>query len=640
MNGLMTRMPRQAAQSALDLFLALSAWAFAYLVRFNLDLFAAAPYLNLNAVVILSVVQVASLALVGNYSRLWRYTSLSDLRLLVFGVGLGALLMLALAIVGGQYFFVPRSVLLSQPVFFFLLAGSVRVSRRWWREAGSHRELRKPGEPVIVIGAGDAAAALVAEFQRAQRWRALALLDDDPVKLQAVIHGVRVVGRVADFREVSRRLGVQAAVIAIPSLSARERQELARELSAQGAQLYTMPPLDAMQLGIAGEGAVRKVKPEELLRREPVQLDRDLLRASVEHRVVMVTGAGGSIGAELCRQLADLRPKQIVLFDLNEFRLYLIAEELREGWRHSDLITAIGDVKNVDRVAEVMAAFRPSLVFHAAAYKHVPMMEEINAFEAVRNNALGSLVVARCARAHGVERLVIVSTDKAVNPTNVMGASKRLAELLVQEATRDASLRVSIVRFGNVLGSAGSVIPKFVEQIQRGGPITVTDPNMTRYFMSIPEAAQLVILSNSVGRGGEIFVLDMGEPVKIVDLARDLIRVMGRSETEIEFLFTGLRPGEKLYEELLFEQEKTLPTTHERIRIASVAPPATRVSERFAAWLTERPVRDDAAVRALLAQLVPEYTPDSRFGAVFDDTLPAPDSVLLDSRFVTGRADR
>ncbi len=619
-HALTTRVPRRLAQSALDLIVALCAWAFAYLVRFNLDLAAAAPYLNFNAIAIFSVVQVVSLALVGNYSRLWRYTSLADLWLLVLGIGLGALLTLALAIAGGNALFVPRSVLLSQPVFFFLLAGSLRVARRWWRERGNRGAEHQPGEPVILIGAGDAAVALLTEFQRGTRWRAVALLDDDPIKLQAVIQGVRVLGRIADFRAVAERLGVHAAVIAIPTLSPRERQQLARELSEQGAQLYTMPPLDAIQRGVTAEGAVRRVQPEELLRRAPVELDRALLRAAVEDRVVMVTGAGGSIGAELCRQLADLRPQRMVLFDLNEFRLYLIAEELREGWKHSDLVTAIGDVKDHARVSHVMASYRPSLVFHAAAYKHVPMMEEVNAFEAVRNNALGSMVVARCAVAARVDRLVIVSTDKAVNPTNVMGASKRLAELLVQEATAGSSVRTSIVRFGNVLGSAGSVIPKFVEQIRRGGPVTVTDPEMTRYFMSIPEAAQLVILSSSVGAGGEIFVLDMGEPVRIVDLARDLIRVMGRSEPEVEIVFTGLRPGEKLYEELLFAKEQTRPTRHERIRIAGVAHDGPRIAERFAAWLAERPVREDAAVRAFLADLIPEYQPDARFAAPFDDT--------------------
>lgn len=619
-NALTTRVPRRLAQSMLDLFVALSAWAFAYLVRFNLDLLAAAPFFNPRAVVIYSLVQVAALAVVGNYSRLWRYTSLADLWLLVAGIGLGALATLALAIAGGAELFTPRSVLLSQPVFFFLLAGTLRVARRWWREKGNRRAARSPGEPVIVIGAGDAAVALVSEFVRGNRWRAVALLDDDPVKQQAVIQGVRVLGPIADFAKVANRLGVNAAVIAIPTLSPRERQQLARELSEQGAVLYTMPPLEAIRRGAAAEGAVRRVRPEELLRRAPVELDRELLRAAVDGQVVMVTGAGGSIGAELCRQLADLRPKRMVLFDLNEFRLYLIAEELREGWKQRDVVTAIGDVKNEARLAHIMAAYRPNLVFHAAAYKHVPMMEEVNAFEAVRNNALGSQAVARCAVAHRVERLVIVSTDKAVNPTNVMGATKRLAELLVQEATAGSAVRTSIVRFGNVLGSAGSVIPKFVEQIRRGGPVTVTDPEMTRYFMSIPEAAQLVILSSSIGAGGEIFVLDMGAPVKIVDLARDLIRVMGKSESDIDIVFTGLRPGEKLYEELLFEKEQTRPTRHERIRIAGVAHDGAPVAPRFADWLAENPMRDDAAVRAFLQQVVPEYRPDARFAEPFDDT--------------------
>jgi FlaA1/EpsC-like NDP-sugar epimerase len=273
----------------------------------------------------------------------------------------------------------------------------------------------------------------------------------------------------------------------------------------------------------------------------------------------------------------------------------------------------IGDVRDENRVQEVMTRYRPDVVFHAAAYKHVPLMEQVNAFEALRNNAQGTFVIATAAVRAAVGKVVVVSTDKAVNPTNVMGATKRLAEMLVQEVTAGHETRVSIVRFGNVLGSAGSVIPKFVEQIQRGGPVTVTHPEITRYFMSIPEAAQLVVLSSSIGRGGEIFVLDMGAPVRIADLARDLIHLMGKTEREIDIVYTGLRPGEKLFEELLFDTETTLPTEHQRLRVARVRPPTAGARSAFSEWLRERPLRSDFEVRQFLRRMVPEYTPDERY---------------------------
>ncbi|HEX6320082.1 MAG TPA: UDP-N-acetylglucosamine 4,6-dehydratase family protein, partial [Burkholderiales bacterium] len=345
---------------------------------------------------------------------------------------------------------------------------------------------------------------------------------------------------------------------------------------------------------------------------DPVQLDAAGLHAFLDGKTVLVTGAGGSIGSELCRQIARFAPARIVLLDSSEFALYTIEQEFRDQHAGTPIAAVIGDAKDERRMAEVVERFKPQVVFHAAAYKHVPLMEQDNAFQAVENNVLSTLVVARAAARAGAEKFVLVSTDKAVNPANVMGASKRLAELACQALQEEGTQRVTqfvIVRFGNVLGSTGSVVPRFREQIARGGPVTVTHPEIQRYFMSIPEATQLVLQAALMGKGGEIYVLDMGEPVKIADLARDLIRLSGYSEADIRIEYTGLRPGEKLYEEPLADAETTLPTPHPKLRIARVRTQAGTSVEAILAWLAGPREVHAEAVRAKLREWVPEYRP-------------------------------
>lgn len=609
---------RRCAQIFADFTLAIAAWGAAYFTRFNFDLQAISDNVRFGPLAFTALLQVGAIAAVGNYARLWRYTSIADLRLLILGVGLGTLVVFGLKLGLPQTFYLPRGVLFAQPFFFLIGLTAARVLWRMLKERAARGSVPEFGDPIIVVGAGKAAASLLNEFHRSRRWRPVALLDDDPAKRGSVIHGVRVRGTTDDFARESVRLNVRKVVIAIPSLPEGRRNDLARKLSAQGGEVYTLPPLDALRRGDVVDDSMRRVRPEELLRRAPVVVDRALLRNAIAGKIVLVTGAGGSIGSELCRQIADLQPRLLVLFELSEYALYQISEELRDSWHQLDLATVIGDVKDEQRVGEVMSRYRPQIVFHAAAYKHVPMMEQINAFEAVRNNSLGSMTVAAAAVKAGVERFILISTDKAVNPTNVMGASKRLAELLAQQVVAGKDLKLSIVRFGNVLGSAGSVIPKFIEQIRRGGPVTVTHPDITRYFMSIPEAAQLVMLSATIGRGGEIFVLDIGEPVRIVDLAEDLIRLLGRSRQEIDIVYTGLRPGEKLYEELLCDQETTLQTDHPRIRVARASSPPIGIQEQFCAWIREKPTRSDFEVRKFLQRLVVEYTPDPRYAVAHE----------------------
>jgi FlaA1/EpsC-like NDP-sugar epimerase len=340
-----------------------------------------------------------------------------------------------------------------------------------------------------------------------------------------------------------------------------------------------------------------------------VVLDTASLKHWISDKVVLVSGAGGSIGSELCRQIARYEPRALVLLELNEFALYGIEQEFSRRFPEVKIVCAVGDVKNNARVNELLEAHRPAMVFHAAAYKHVPLMETQNAWQAVLNNVQGTLVLAKAAIACGVEKFVLISTDKAVNPTNVMGASKRLAEMVCQSLQQEAGTRFVMVRFGNVLGSTGSVIPKFREQIANGGPITVTHPDITRYFMSIPEAVQLVLQAGLMGQGGEIFVLDMGEPVRITDLARDLIRLSGFTENEIRIVYTGLRPGEKLYEEPLSANESILPTPHPKLHVAQARHESAGWPDELSRWLESNTHRDDSSVKADLALRVPEYTP-------------------------------
>ena len=425
------------------------------------------------------------------------------------------------------------------------------------------------------------------------------------------LNGIKVLGALDELPQWARRLEVTQAIIAMPSGSHTVRKRAIDLCNQAGLKVLTVPSFDDLLSGRVGISQLRAVELDDLLGRDPVSLDAAGLHELITGKVVMVTGAGGSIGSELCRQIANFNPGSLMLFEQSEFALYVIEQELKATRPELRCEFLIGDVRDSARLDEVMEKHRPAVVFHAAAYKHVPLMEQGNAWQAVRNNVLGTCCVAKAAQRHGVSRFVLISTDKAVNPTNVMGASKRLAEMVCQGLQQAEGTRFVMVRFGNVLGSTGSVIPKFREQIARGGPVTVTHPEITRYFMSIPEAAQLVLQAGLMGKGGEIFVLDMGEPVKIVDLAKELIRLSGMSEDEIAIAFTGLRPGEKLYEELLADNEHTLPTPHPKLRIARARAVESGLLQDMLEWVGAHAVQDDADVKRALARWVPEYTPDT-----------------------------
>jgi FlaA1/EpsC-like NDP-sugar epimerase len=398
--------------------------------------------------------------------------------------------------------------------------------------------------------------------------------------------------------------------MAIPEASSRRRRH-AVELAVQaGLSVMTVPSLEDMLAGKVAVSKVRQVQLEDLLGREPVKLDTAGLHAWLEGQVVLVTGAGGSIGCELARQITGFRPRLLILLDVSEYALYRVEQEFRRTYPQLACAFVIGDVKDVTWLDRVFSTHRPSVVFHAAAYKHVPLMEGENAWQAVCNNVLGSRRLAEAARRHELAKFVLISTDKAVNPTNVMGATKRLAERVLAAMQREEGTRFVTVRFGNVLGSSGSVIPTFREQIARGGPVTVTHPEIVRYFMLIPEAAQLVLQAGLMGGGGEIFALEMGEPIRIADLARDMIRLSGLTEDDIRIEFIGLRPGEKLFEELLTDSERTLPTPHPKLRVAlAEAAPEAEWWRELESWMTG-PAPDTAReVKLRLRRFVPEYSP-------------------------------
>ena len=601
--------PRALLAFSHDVVAAGVAWCAAFWLRFNLDIPLEFQHVMLARLPYVVAVHAVVFWALGLYRGLWRYASLPDLERILIAVGVGALAVLSLLAFLRAAGAVPRSVFLIAPV---LLVGAMSGSRllyRAWKEGGLLGLVAHPDSaPVLVLGAGDAAALLIQDLANSRAWRALALLDDDVRKAGGAIAGVKVMGTLDKVGEIAGRLGVTQAIIAMPAATPAARKRAVDLCVAAGISVMTVPALSDIVSGNVSVSALRKIELDDLLGRDPVALDLPGLKGFLNGKTVLVTGAGGSIGSELCRQIARFAPARLVLLEQSEFALYGIEQEFRDAGGAAEVVAAIGDAKDAQRLAEVFERWRPEVVFHAAAYKHVPLMETGNAFEAVRNNVLGTLNAARAAAASGARKFVLVSTDKAVNPANVMGASKRVAELVCQALQAGCATQFVIVRFGNVLGSTGSVVPRFREQIARGGPVTVTHPEIRRYFMSIPEAAQLVLQAGQMGKAGEIYVLDMGEPVRIVDLARQMIRLSGFAESDIRIEFTGLRPGEKLYEELLADAESTLPTPHAKLRIARAGGSAdgTLIGE-VTAWLEASGGAGDVAVRAQLRRWVPEY---------------------------------
>lgn len=591
-----------------DVAAAVLAWGLAYWWRFSLDGHEGYQDDMWRTLVWVVPVQAVIFWRFGLYRGIWRFASLPDLRRILVAVSVAAMAAPICLYMLHVRAIIPRSVLVLDPLLLVVIMGGSRFAYRMWKEYRIYGALHVQGAPILVLGAGDATSALLKELARSQEWRVAGVLDDNAAKHGRLLHDVKVLGRLDDLPSLAPRLDVKHAVIAMHGVSMEARRHAIDLCAGAGVSLLTVPSYGDLVSGKVATSGVHKVALDDLLGREPVQLDDAGLHRLLTDKVVMVTGAGGSIGAELCRQIAGFRPRLLVMLELSEYALYQMEQEFQQRYRDLPVVCLIGDVKNRARLDQVLQQYRPGVIFHAAAYKHVPLMEEHNAWEVMRNNVFGTYVLAQAAIDHDVEKFVFISTDKAVNPTNVMGASKRLAEVVCQGMQGSNGTRFVMVRFGNVLGSTGSVIPKFQEQIAKGGPVTVTHSEITRYFMSIPESAQLVLQAGLMGQGGEIFVMDMGEPVKIADLARDMIKLSGFSESDIKIVYTGLRPGEKLYEELLADDEHTLPTPHPKLRIARARAVEAACVEKIVAWLSRDQVLADAAVRCDVQQWVPEYS--------------------------------
>ena len=541
-------------------------WLGSFLTRVNDEVFVDNEIFFV--VGILAVFNMAFLALFKSYNNLWEYASIDELIRIVVALALSTLV--------GAVFLWVLSVRLPIRVYFvaFILlvifCGGVRLWYRIFRSKGRQITSTCTNRPrTLVVGAGETGSlAINRMISRDPNMQGLPVVadDDDEEKRGNQIHGVRVEGSSADIPELCRKYGIEQIVIAIPSATPEQRREIYAICTQTNCALKTLPNVRDMRVDELDGVALRDVDVTDLLGRDEILLDTRIASGYISGKTVLVTGGGGSIGSELCRQIAKVAPRRIVVFDMYENDAYMLRQDLLRQYNDIDVIVEIGNVCDVARVDEIFTKYHPAVVFHAAAHKHVPLME-ICPREAVQNNVFGTLNVVRAADEYNVSRFIFISTDKAVNPTSVMGATKRMGEMVMQYYARTSKTTFAAVRFGNVLGSNGSVIPLFKRQIASGGPVTVTHPDIERFFMTIPEASRLVITAGGMAHGGEIFILDMGEPVKILDLAKNLIRLSGAQNIKIEF--TGLRDGEKMYEELLMDEESTLPTSNKSIMVST-----------------------------------------------------------------------
>ena len=603
---------REALSLVVDGLLIAFAWNVTYLFRIGFDRwFEARPWYDTWVMLGVIATYLVLFALLKVPQSMWRFSGFGEVKRLTWACA-GAGVACAAVVMGLQLYGVPRSVLALHPLVVLMSVCMVRIGYRMLYEhsraqiTGGDKEVRR----ALILGAGQAAKHLMAGIHQ-QGWIVMGMLDDDPAKQGARIAGVPVLGPLESVNDRAVLGAATHLIIAMPGAASRQRRRAFELASTTGLPVLTVPSATELRAGDPDLArGVRDIEPEDLLGREPVKLDEHGIDLVLHGKTVLITGAGGSIGSELCRQVARYAPRRLVLVELSEFNLYTIEQELGQLFPGLELVRLICDVKDLAGLRRIFGTWTPHVVFHAAAYKHVPLMEQHNSWAALRNNTLGTYNAALAAGESCAERFVLISTDKAVNPTNVMGATKRAAEMVVSSLVGDfPGTRFMAVRFGNVLGSSGSVIPKFKEQIERGGPITVTHPEIIRYFMTIPEAARLVIQAAAIGESGQVLVLDMGEPVKIVDLARDMIRLSGHSVGDIRIEFTGLRPGEKLYEELLSDSDTTLPTSVARLRIAQLDDRSS--SAQALTWLERVTAQGGALpdddVRTALFEYVPEY---------------------------------
>ena len=559
---------------------------------------------------IITAISVVVFFLMQLYHSIWVYVSIHEIARVI--VSYAVLAIVSCVFIAVNFFNMPRSFYVIGTVFSMLCTIGIRFAYRFLRQFSKNLFAKRGSvKNVMIIGAGQAGRTLINEIKTSKHLtdRVCCIIDDNPSKGGRFLEGVKIVGNREDIPEAAKKYRIDKIIYAIPDSSGQTRKEILHICSKTGCEVQVVPGIYQLMNGEVSVSKLRKVDIQDLLGRDPINVNIDEICGYIKDKVVMVTGGGGSIGSELCRQIAKSSPKTLIIFDIYENNAYDIQQELLRKYPELDLVTLIGSVRNTARLDYVLGKYHPDLVFHAAAHKHVPLMED-SPNEAVKNNVFGTYKMAMAAVKYGVKKFVLISTDKAVNPTNIMGASKRLCEMVVQMMNRKSSTEFVAVRFGNVLGSNGSVIPLFKKQIAEGGPVTVTHPDIIRYFMTIPEAVSLVLQAGYYAKGGEIFVLDMGEPMKIADMARNLIRLSGyEPDVDIKIVYTGLRPGEKLYEELLMKEEGLKKTENKMIYIGK---PIEMDDEKFAEQLKrlEEAYKVEALnMKDIVAEIVPTYTP-------------------------------
>jgi FlaA1/EpsC-like NDP-sugar epimerase len=605
------------------------AWLGAYWLRFNLDGIPVEYWRQALAMLPLALaIQGGLFWHFGLYRGVWRFASVPDLVRIVQAVLAGVVVTAVAIFFLNRLQGAPRSVFVLDGILLVLLLGGPRFVYRWLKD---RRLYGLEVKNVLIVGAGQAGEMLVRDLLRDPQhvYRPVAFVDDDPAKQGKELHGVRVAGGCDAISGLTTDLDVQLILIALPSAKSRQMQRVVELCERTGLPFRVLPHMKDLVSGQVSIKELREVKIDDLLGREAVSLDWQAITRGVQGRTVLVTGGGGSIGSELCRQIARLKPAQLVIFEQSEFNLYSIELELRQHYPELPLTALLGDIADQPAVDRLFQNHHPDVIFHAAAYKHVPLLEhQLRA--AVRNNDLGTRVLATAADHHGCATFVMISTDKAVNPANIMGMTKRVAEIYCQNLSDRSKTHFITVRFGNVLGSAGSVIPLFQKQIAEGGPVTVTHPEISRFFMTIPEAAQLILQAGAMGKGGEIFVLDMGEPVKIAYLAEQLILLSGKKPGEdIEIVYTGLRPGEKLYEELFHESEKLTGTGHPKILLSkSRSVDSDALQQAFDRLNTGCEAGDVAQLYTVLCELVPEHQSICPEGAAESATARRPSVII------------
>lgn len=613
----------------IDLFLLSFSIYFAHLIRFDFVIPQQFLILLYRTLPFILIIKIASFYFFDLYRGMWRYTSIADLFNIIKASSFSTLLIVSFILFSTRFQGFSRSVFIIDWCFTILFISAYRLGIRLyfehlsddkfslipiWKTLNIFNRKRADKKRLLIIGAGNCGEKIYREIHDNARlqYRVVGFLDDDSAKLGKKIHGVPVLGYIRDIRKVINKTMADEALIAIPSTNSQQMRSIVENCKDSKIKFKTIPGMGELINGKVTVNTIREVAYRDLLGREVVKLDKESIGAYLQEQCVLVTGAGGSIGSELCRQICRFRPKSLILYERAESPLYEIELELKQNFRNIKIVALLADVQDKKQLEKTFKTHRPQTVFHAAAYKHVPMLE-LQPWKAIENNIRGTANVVEVTNKYNVERFVFVSTDKAVRPANVMGASKRVAEILIQNQNGygTSHTRFMIVRFGNVVGSVGSVVPLFKKQIKKGGPVTVTHPEATRYFMTIPEACQLILQAGSMGKGGEIFLLDMGTSIKIDDIARDLIRLSGfEPDVDIKIEYVGLRPGEKLYEELIIEGEDIVPTTHDKIMALKGTECSLQLLNGKIDILTK--IAEDheiEKIKAKLKEIVPEYKP-------------------------------